>query len=457
MDPLSTAGTIAGVITLWQKVMHSATMSKSDPEELIAMAHRISGLLLLMRSWLSEIDLDEQSEGRRWNEYRAFLSREIQEIYLQVRDRSESTSVKRGQMGKRAESLSQLAERIQNLAHSVRDLAQLEASKRTQQHLGTILEMMGKSSRESVETWETVRSIKQHTEAGANLDSELAAALKKMEEDHPEWSSNEKQQRIDEVRTILRLKMKNNDQFDRDRMTFPFFIVVQDSDPLETRVKLDTGSRPNWISVQLLSRAAISFHPEQDLGQFFGAGKDALPFEPLGVASVPWFSENQARTRTTRTTKFLVHNGELPVSVLLGSKWVLEDMAHERFPEPVLPVVRHILNSGELSQLETHAREDGEGNDRLIDLQNQQRKAKREEKRLLKAASRAMTPKSAVSLFGSVAPIGVTPIRRGSLASVAPSFIISPQITNPTPETTVPTGFGYSEAGESSTAQSSGS
>ncbi|TQN71773.1 hypothetical protein CSHISOI_03729 [Colletotrichum shisoi] len=139
--------------------------------------------------------------------------------------------------------------------------------------------------------------------------------------------------------------MRNHDRFDRHRMTFPFCIVLQNSDPLETRVKLDTGSRPNWISAQLLSRAAISFQPEDDLGQFIGAGKDALPFEPLGVTSVSWFSENQARTRTT---EFLVHNGELPVNVLLGSKWVIEDIAQERFPEPVLPVVRHILNSGNL-------------------------------------------------------------------------------------------------------------
>lgn len=209
--------------------------------------------------------------------------------------------------------------------------------------LRVLFELSGKSATENNQMLEIIRSMEQRIGEGRSEEEELSEAEKRISEDHPESSLEQKERKLEELRRLLRISLGSRARFNKDQMTFPFVIPVQDSEAVVSQVKIDTGSRPNWISIFILEKAGVKLELAGDLGYFIGASKDPLPFEPVGRASVTWFSENQAKTSTT---SFLVHDGSLPFDVVLGSKWVFGEMAQQHFSEASLPIMRHIISRG---------------------------------------------------------------------------------------------------------------
>lgn len=187
-----------------------------------------------------------------------------------------------------------------------------------------------------------VRSIKDHILQGADPAEEILKAQESISRENPEMHPEEQQETLDNIRELLKETLVDLD-LARDPMTLPFVIPVPQGDNIQTRVKLDTGSRLNWIHSTILEKAGLTYEPADDAGQFIGAGHDARPFAPLGRASVTWFSENRA---ITRKNQFLVHDGSLPYDVMLGANWVYENMMNETWAEPVLPI-RQIISTGE--------------------------------------------------------------------------------------------------------------
>ncbi|KAL0941667.1 uncharacterized protein CTRU02_204430 [Colletotrichum truncatum] len=343
--------------------------------------------------------------------------------------------------------LYEIADQAEGLLHYLRDIEQTLTLRRVEDRLAALYEVSDQYVSENQMMRDDVRSLENRLTDGGAEEEEIRRTAGKLREDYPELSPGQTQKKIEEIRDVFRSHF-GGQRFQRDPMCFPFIIPVRQKRDVVTRVKLDTGSRRNWISVEVLRKAGLSYEVVGNLGQFIGASKTPLPFEPLGQATVTWFSENQA---LTTTSDFLVHDGSLPFDVVLGSKWMLEDVISNKLSEPLLPI-RHIITKEDLQQIETQAREDGASNEQLIELHKQQSKEKRAEKRLLKAASaRVSSPRPARSSSATGTVAGVS--RHDSMTSDAQSFHSAHQTLSPT--TALGAQTGHSEAGNPPTASSS--
>jgi hypothetical protein len=123
-----------------------------------------------------------------------------------------------------------------------------------------------------------------------------------------------------------------------DAFSLPFIIPPKDQNATQTqaRLTLDTGTKENWIRLQILERAQLQYETIDTNQRYVGATGNKIT--ALGQVTITWYSENQS---FTSETTFNVLE-DLAVDVLLGSNWIL-DM--NEFSSPVL-LLKHIMTVG---------------------------------------------------------------------------------------------------------------
>ncbi|KAM5378653.1 hypothetical protein ACJZ2D_004452 [Fusarium nematophilum] len=201
----------------------------------------------------------------------------------------------------------------------------------------------------------------------------------------PAAEAESRRHRVEEMRQKLQTVLQTTDsrQFRLDPLCFPFVPLVTtispEQDPVVGRVKLDTGTSPNWISTDFLDRICTEFERIEYMTTFIGAGR--VEVKPIGRITLAWYSENQARSHSN---EFLVHD-QVPFDAILGSSWILPQI--DSFHEAVLPL-RHVLTREDYRNLETRQKETDASNEEVIRLQKEQDRAERERKKREKAESR---------------------------------------------------------------------
>ncbi|KXH65575.1 hypothetical protein CSAL01_12159 [Colletotrichum salicis] len=242
--------------------------------------------------------------------------------------------------------------RLIRVANKIESTLQLRCSlehtltlRQIQDRLNTVFELSGQTAAGSKAACDTIQSIEKRIKVGAKEEEEIAKATERWDGMNPDSSSQERATNIETIRDVLQITFGSLRGFKNDPMSLPFVIPVPAAEDVQARVKLDTGSRWNWISSEVLRKAGISYETGEDLdlGEYNGAGKDPLTFKPLGRVSVTWFSTNQT---LSKTDDFLVHDPSyIPCDVILGETWIFDDLTRHQISEPVLQI-RQLITKG---------------------------------------------------------------------------------------------------------------
>ncbi|KAK1673787.1 hypothetical protein BDP55DRAFT_669224, partial [Colletotrichum godetiae] len=438
-DALSVVASLLGFASFLKTAMNCVTGYERTVEirRYLEALERTRNSIMLMSQFLTDSGVDHAT-----NIVHGFTSRigsQISDVYPEV-ERVTRAAMEKGSFTEGNFDLKIAAERLMKLADDfdsttplLRNLEHTLRLRRIEARLDAVFELSGQTAAGSKAAWDTIQLIEKRIKVGANEEEELAKAIERWDEMNPDSSIQERAKSIEAIRDVLKITLGSLQAFKNDPMSLPFVIPVPAAEDVQARVKLDTGSRWNWISSEVLRKAGISFEAREDLGELTGAGRDPLTFKPLGRVSVTWLSTNQA---LSKTDDFLVHDPSyIPCDVILGETWIFNDLARHQISEPVLQI-RQLITKEQILEVETQAKRDGASNAQVIKLHSEVDKVKREEKRRMKlatrAAYRALTPMSGVSPLTSTTPLGVT--RRASMTSVSRSLLSDH--ARLTPETT---------------------
>lgn len=151
-------------------------------------------------------------------------------------------------------------------------------------------------------------------------------------------------QREDNIERLKRQLYVARAQSAMNPYTVPVNIIPQERDQGHEIVmaKLDTQSKQNWVSVDVVRRLGLEVDiAESESGLYQGAGGET--FQASGKVALNWYENVVAKTRRT---SFLVHESEAaPFDLILGSEWIIAE-GLTAFSEPVLAIRELPLTEG---------------------------------------------------------------------------------------------------------------
>lgn len=113
-------------------------------------------------------------------------------------------------------------------------------------------------------------------------------------------------------------------------------------DPKKVMAKLDTQSKHNWVSADVLDRLGATDQIEDcDHTIYQGAGGE--PFQASGRIALTWYETVVSKTRET---SFLVNSKAAPFDIILGWEWIKAE-GSSAFAEPVLVIKEMDLTEGQ--------------------------------------------------------------------------------------------------------------
>ncbi|CAM1506499.1 Fc.00g061400.m01.CDS01 [Cosmosporella sp. VM-42] len=341
--------------------------------------------------------------------------------------------------GRRFDAYARATHELEKSVNRLREIDQLARLQRVESRLNKfdkMLRIMGTVSEEGLK--DILENLKAVKESGSTQES------------------YERQNNLEEVQKELHsmLGPSKGRSFTLDPLCFPFVIPSRTPNVgsnVVAQLKLDTGAVDNWIRTSILEKANIDYERMEYTKTFIGAG--GAQFSPLGQVKITWCSENQA---LTRESLFLVHD-QLPFDVILGFDYIVGSLSE--LSEPVLPL-RHRLSKDDYQELQNSQLRKRASNQQIINLQKAQDAKEREEKRLLKAATRAATAAPSVlgtsahgSLFPPGTPVYGTSSRSSSVFNIPATM---PVISEPEQSSVNPSSIATSQQdGESFTTASS--
>jgi hypothetical protein len=174
-----------------------------------------------------------------------------------------------------------------------------------------------------------------------------SAARNTANENGPTDDSNSASQSEDVINQ-LREALKRGQQDPAQKETNPFEfsakVLHEDSQvPIQVCATLDTGSKENWISREVVSRAGLDSQivPAEGAGKIY-VGFGGEHFQSAGSVDVTWTRFSAKSWKTT----FLINSGA-PFDLILGRQFIIQE-GLEVFGEPVL--VNSVTRLGSLSK-----------------------------------------------------------------------------------------------------------
>lgn len=153
-----------------------------------------------------------------------------------------------------------------------------------------------------------------------------------------------RKEKIDRLQKQLH-EQEGRNQTSVNPFTTPIHLIPRKPDEAHEMVmaKLDTQSRRNWVSADILLRFAL----EDDVvdcepGWYQGAGGGE--FHAEGCIILTWYATLVAKTRKT---EFLVNRTSAQFDLILGSDWLIAE-GFSAFAEPVLAVYEQPLTDGRI-------------------------------------------------------------------------------------------------------------